>query len=129
MHTLLFLFGYRPAYLFLLRIPLDVMHECLRFRLEHKPAVDPSAHSIQQVGYQAGYILLRPVRTTVPSISAPQSKNAVCVFYTVDHTQSASFCLGKFLKKFADDQCSSITKGSMYYIKHMYVQPFSMEVD
>ncbi|XP_071480035.1 mitogen-activated protein kinase kinase kinase 4-like [Diadema antillarum] len=41
--------SFMPAYLFLVRIPLDVMHECLRFRLEHKPAADPSRHSIQQL--------------------------------------------------------------------------------
>ncbi len=43
--------------------------------------------------------------------------------------QSTSFCLGKFLKWWADDQSCSITKGSIYYIIYMYVQPFSMEVD
>ena len=47
----------------------------------------------------------------------------------LDGMQSTFFCLGKFLKKLADSQCSSITKGSIYYIKHMYIQPFSMEVD
>ncbi len=47
----------------------------------------------------------------------------------LDHTQSTSFWLGKVLKKLADDQPSSITKGSIYYIKHMNIQPFSMEVD
>ncbi|XP_063954186.1 mitogen-activated protein kinase kinase kinase 4-like [Lytechinus pictus] len=41
--------SFMPAYLFLVRIPLDVMHECLRFRLEHKPEADPSRHSIQQL--------------------------------------------------------------------------------
>ncbi len=34
----------------------------------------------------------------------------------------------KFLKKLADNQCCSITKNSIYYVKHMYIQPFSMEV-
>ena len=47
----------------------------------------------------------------------------------LDHTQSTFFCLGKFLKKLADDQCISITKGRIYHIKHEYIQPFSMEVD
>ncbi len=47
----------------------------------------------------------------------------------LDHTLSTLFCLGKFLKKLADDQCRSITKGSIYYIKHMYIQPFSMKTD
>ncbi len=32
-------------------------------------------------------------------------------------------------KKLADDQCSSVTKGSISYIKHMYAQFLSMEVD
>ncbi|XP_022089854.1 mitogen-activated protein kinase kinase kinase 4-like [Acanthaster planci] len=49
--------SFMPAYLFLLRIPLDVMHECLRFRLEHKPAVDPSAHSIQQLIYECKEVI------------------------------------------------------------------------
>ncbi len=31
------------------------------------------------------------------------------------------------MKGLADDQSSSITKGSIYYIKKMYMQPFSME--
>ena len=33
----------------------------------------------------------------------------------------------KLLKKLTDNQCSSI--GNIYYIKHMHIQPFSMEVD
>ena len=39
------------------------------------------------------------------------------------------FCLGKFLKWWAHHQSSFITKRSIYYIKHMYIQSFSMEVD
>ncbi len=38
-------------------------------------------------------------------------------------------CLGKFLKKLADEQCSSVTKGSIYHIKHVSIQPFTMGVD
>ncbi len=40
-------------------------------------------------------------------------------------------CLIKCLKWLADDQSSSITKKSIsiYYIKHMHMQPFSVEVD
>ncbi len=38
-----------------------------------------------------------------------------------------SFSLEKFLKKLADDQCSFISKGSIYCIHH--IPPFSMEVD
>ncbi len=43
--------------------------------------------------------------------------------------QNTFFCIGKFLKWLAGDESSSITKGSIYYIKHMYIQPFSMGVD
>ncbi len=43
--------------------------------------------------------------------------------------QTTFFYLERFLKKLVDDQYSSITKGSIYYSKHMYIQPFSMEVD
>ncbi|PIK56652.1 putative mitogen-activated protein kinase kinase kinase 4, partial [Apostichopus japonicus] len=41
--------SYLPIFLFLIRIPVDVMHECLRFRLEHKPTAEPSLHSVQQL--------------------------------------------------------------------------------
>ena len=47
----------------------------------------------------------------------------------LNHMQSTFFCLEKFLKKLADNECSSVAKGSIYYIKHMYIQLFSMEVD
>ncbi len=43
--------------------------------------------------------------------------------------QTTFFYLGKFLKKLADDQCSSMTKGSIYHINHMYMQPFTTNVD
>ena len=52
-------------------------------------------------------------------ISDPQSKNAVSVIS--DHMQSTFFYLGKFLKRWADDQSSSITKeGIILY--QAYVQ-------
>ncbi len=40
----------------------------------------------------------------------------------LDHTQSTFFCLWKFMQWSADDQFSFITKGSIYYVKHMYIQ-------
>ena len=43
--------------------------------------------------------------------------------------QTSFFSLGRFLKKLADDQGSSITKGSIYHIKHMYMQPFTVGVN
>ena len=43
--------SFLPTYLFLLRVPLDVVHECLRLRLEQRPDRDaePSVLSIRQV--------------------------------------------------------------------------------
>ncbi|KAK7107487.1 mitogen-activated protein kinase kinase kinase 4-like isoform X2 [Littorina saxatilis] len=41
--------SFRPTYLFLVRIPLDVVHECLRLRLEQRPQGDPSFLSIRQL--------------------------------------------------------------------------------
>lgn len=41
--------SFKPAYLCLLRIPLDVVHECLRLRLEQRPETDPSYMSVRQV--------------------------------------------------------------------------------
>ena len=46
-----------------------------------------------------------------------------------DYMQTTSFYLGKFLKKLADDQCASTTKGGIYYMKHMHIQHFSLGVD
>ncbi len=33
------------------------------------------------------------------------------------------------MKELADDQCSSITKGSIYNMNHMSIQSFTVEVD
>jgi hypothetical protein len=41
--------SYRAAFLFLSRIPLEMIHEFLRMRLEQKPN-QPSVLSIRQVG-------------------------------------------------------------------------------
>ena len=60
--------------------------------------------------------------------TAPQSENAVCV--NSDYMQITFFHLGIFLKKLADDQCSSITEGIIYHIKHnVSIQPFTIEID
>ncbi len=65
----------------------------------------------------------------VHMLSAPPSKNAVSAFQI--SCKLLSFTLEDFsLKKLADDQCSSITKGSIYlYMNHMYIQPFTTKVD
>ncbi len=57
--------------------------------------------------------------------STPQSKNAVFTFQITCRV----LCFVLENSWWADDHSSSITKGSIYYIKHMYIQPFSMEVD
>ena len=59
--------------------------------------------------------------------SAPLSKNAVSAFQIARKTNF--FYLGRFLKNLADDQCSSITKGRIYHIKHMTIQPSTIEVN
>jgi mitogen-activated protein kinase kinase kinase 4 len=41
--------SFRELYLFLARIPLDISHECIRLRLEHRPKGEPSSLSIRQV--------------------------------------------------------------------------------
>ena len=42
--------SFRPTYLFLVRIPLDIIHECLKLRLEQRPDNgDPSLLSLKQV--------------------------------------------------------------------------------
>ena len=44
--------SFRPLYLFLSRIPLDISHECLRLRLQHRPKGEPSSLSVRQVQYE-----------------------------------------------------------------------------
>ena len=53
-------------------------------------------------------------------------KRSICIS---DYMQTTFFYLERFLKKPADDQCSCITKDSIYQIKHMYIQPFTTVVD
>ena len=45
------------------------------------------------------------------------------------HTNYFFFNLERFLKKLADGRCSSITKGSICHVKHVYIQPFTTVVD
>ena len=46
-----------------------------------------------------------------------------------DYKQTTFFHLGNILKKLADDPCSSVTTDSIFHIKHMFIQPFTMGVD
>ena len=54
--------------------------------------------------------------------TAPPSKNAESAFQI--SCKLLFFYLGRFLKKLADDQRPSMTKGSIYYMNHMYIHPF-----
>ncbi len=57
----------------------------------------------------------------LPGRSAPLSKNAVSAFQISFKLVAQVFYLERFLKKLADDQLfSSITKGSIYHIKHVH---------
>ncbi len=55
-----------------------------------------------------------------------QIKRSICIS---DFMQTTFFYLGRFLKKLADDQYSSITKGSIKHIKHMYIHHFTTVVN
>ncbi len=57
--------------------------------------------------------------------------NNKCSMCNSDYIQTTFFYRWRFLKKLADDQCSSITKGSIYHIniKYMSMQTFTMGVD
>lgn len=41
--------SFRPLYMFLCRVPLDIIHESLRLRLQHRPKGEPSSLSVRQV--------------------------------------------------------------------------------
>ena len=45
-----------------------------------------------------------------------------------EYMQTTFFYLERFLKKLADDQCSLITKSSIYHIKHMCIYHFTIGV-
>lgn len=41
--------SYGRLYIFLVRLVMDIYHECLRMRMEHRPKGDPSSLSVRQV--------------------------------------------------------------------------------
>ena len=53
-------------------------------------------------------------------------KISICIS---DFMQTTLLYNGNFVKKLTDDQSSSITKESIYHIKHMYIKPFTTAVD
>ena len=44
--------SFKPTFLFLVRLPLDIIHECIRLRVEQRPKKEPSIHSVRQVSDQ-----------------------------------------------------------------------------
>lgn len=44
--------SFEPAFLVLCRVLLNVIHECLKLRLEQRPAGEPSLLSIKQVCFK-----------------------------------------------------------------------------
>ncbi|XP_078375482.1 mitogen-activated protein kinase kinase kinase 4-like isoform X2 [Oculina patagonica] len=50
--------SFRSLYLFLSRVPLDIVHECLRLRLQHRPKGEPSSLSVRQLLRECKDVLL-----------------------------------------------------------------------
>lgn len=50
--------SFRSTYMLLVRIPLGVVHECLRMRLEQKPEKEPSLLSVRQLMRQCKEVLM-----------------------------------------------------------------------
>ena len=95
--------SFKPMYLFLVRIPLDVVHECLRLRLEQrKPETDPSPLSVRQVRMQTHH----------PS-------NANCKFANFN----SSFILNKFINYYLQliRECKEVLLGAVI-VKQWYQQ-------
>ncbi|XP_068698407.1 mitogen-activated protein kinase kinase kinase 4-like isoform X1 [Montipora foliosa] len=53
--------SFRSLYLFLCRIPLDIIHESLRLRLQHRPKGEPSPLSVRQLLRECKDVLLAGV--------------------------------------------------------------------
>ncbi len=69
-------------------------------------------------------LLIRYIPITFPCL--PNKVKTQCIS---DCMQTTYFYHGKFLKKKVSNQWSSVTKGSVYHVKHMSIQPFTMRVD
>ena len=55
-----------------------------------------------------------------------KKKRSMCI---ADYLLATSFFLVEILQKWADDQFPFISKGSIYYIKHVQIQLFSIGVE
>jgi len=49
--------SFLDLYLFIAKISFDIVHESIRYRLEHKPKVDPSLMSIRQLIYECKEVI------------------------------------------------------------------------
>lgn len=78
--------SFQPAFLVLCRVLLNVIHECLKLRLEQRPAGEPSLLSIKQASW-----LLR-----LPDVSDVK-RHCLC-FYTVFVLCSWCASVRRFLK-------------------------------
>lgn len=70
----------RELYLFLVRIPLDVSHECIRLRLEHRPKGEPSSLSINQVNNTIMFRVPCHIITWLDSNRSINLERAFCSF-------------------------------------------------
>ncbi|EDO30610.1 predicted protein [Nematostella vectensis] len=53
--------SFSRLFLFMARIPLDISHECIRLRLEHRPKGDPSDLSVRQLLRECKEVILGAV--------------------------------------------------------------------
>lgn len=58
--------SFEPAFLVLCRVLLNVIHECLKLRLEQRPAGEPSLLSIKQVCFHCWFLLYFLFEITLP---------------------------------------------------------------
>ena len=95
-----------------------VYHRVFQIKLWFKLVYDHNFVSRQWVTYSVVACFTRVCSCHLPPTKL---KHSICM---ADYIRTTFFYLGKFLKELADNQCSSITKGSIYHIKHMSITTF-----
>ena len=105
--------------------------QCQRMNVCYWKAKTPGQYAGNFPCYMHHIDTLEQVIYGLPSNEYPGlMKVSVCLIYLShkvktqylhfrSHMQSTFFCFGKFLKWWTDNQYSSITKGSIYSIKHI----------
>ena len=66
---------------------------------------------------------------SIASLSTSYLPHYVKTQYLYFRVHANYFYLERFLNKLADDQWSCIAKGSIYYMKHMSIHPFTIVVN